>query len=154
VKPSSPFSPEEEDAIAAEVAEDIAAGVGDKHFQEIADSIISTQGSAHVEMDHDVRDRLERFARAFHVGLNDRLRGNEHGFVCNSVKLDGHGQGFICRFRDKQMRPFEVECSYEDGFEAAARYGEGEMGRGMMAAVIERLVAARVKYFARMEKMH
>lgn len=142
------------DNIAKEVNEDIAKGEGDKHFQDLFDDIASTQGSAHVEMDHDVRDRLERFARAFHVGLNDRLRGNSHGFVCNSVKLDGHGQGFICKFRDKQMRPFEVECSYEDGFEAAARYGEGEMGRGMMAAVIERLVAARVRYFERRDAMH
>ena len=140
--------------ITKKVNEDIAKGEGDKHFQDLFDDIASTQGSAHVEMDHDVRDRLERFARAFHIGLNDRLRGNEHGFVCNSVKLDGHGQGFICKFRDKQMRPFEVECSYEDGFEAAARYGEGEMGRGMMAAVIERLVAARVRYFERRDAMH
>lgn len=152
MKPSSPFSPAEEDAIAAEVAEDLDAGVGAKHFEEIFDEV--NFSSAAVEMDPGVRDRLERFKLEFAAGLNERLHGSEHGFVCLAVNQDGHGQGFICRFRDRDGRPFTAECSFDDGFEAAAKFGNANMGRAMMQVVVERLIAARVKYFARMEKMH
>lgn len=142
------------DNIAAEVNEDIAAGQGEKHFQDLFDEVSASTGSAHVDMDPGVRERLARFELEFAEGLNERLRGNEHGFVCIGVNQDGHGQGFICKFRDKDLRLFTAECSYDDGFEAAARYGKESMGRGMMAVVIERLVAARVRYFERMNGMH
>jgi len=155
VKPAlSPFSSEEEDAIAAEVQEDIDAGVGDKHFQEIFDSINSTQGDAHVEESPEVRDRLTRFMLQFQVGLTEQLRGNEHGFVCLGVSPDGHGTGFICSFRDKAGRPFNVSISYDDGFAEAAKRGKSEMGRGMLDVVLARLIAAREKWFARMGKLH
>lgn len=150
----SPFSPAEEDALAVEIQQDIDAGVGEKHFQEIFDSVSASAGSAAVDMDPATRDRLKRFESEFAHGLNDRLRGNEHGFICLAVNQDGHGTGFVCKFRDKGGRPFTAECSYDDGFEAAAKYGKESMGRGMMAVVIERLVEARKKYFARMEKLH
>ncbi len=150
----SPFSPAEEDALAVEIQQDIDAGVGEKHFQEVFDSVSNSAGNAHVDMDPATRERLARFRLEFCAGLNDRLRGNEHGFVCLAVNDDGHGQGFICKCRDKDGRAFTAEVSYDDGFEAAARYGKESMGRAMMQVVIERLVAARKKYFDRMEKMH
>lgn len=154
MKPSSPFSPAEEDALASEIADDLAAGVGEKHFAEIFDEVSSTQGSARTDMDPGVRERLARFAIEFAAGLSDRLRGNEHGFVCLGVNPDGHGQGFVCKFRDKGGRPFTAECSFEDGFEAAAQFGQQNMGRAMLQKVIERLIAARVRYFERMNGLH
>lgn len=153
MKPA-PFSPEETDQIAKEVNEDIEAGVGDKHFQEIFDSIQSTQGSAHVEEDPGVRDRIARFMIDFHNGLNSQLRGNEHGFACLAVNADGKGTGFVCKFRDRTGRPFTVDVTYDDGFEAASKRGVTEMGRGMLDVVLERLIAAREKWFARMGKLH
>lgn len=139
------------DNIAAEVAEDLAKGEGAKHFPELLDA--STGATAIVE-DAATMERLRRFCLEFAAGLNDRLRGNEHGFWCTGVNLDGEGKGFVCKFRDKDTRPFTAECSYDDGFEAAAKYGKESMGRGMMAVVIERLIAARVRYFERMNKTH
>lgn len=139
------------DNIAAEVSEDLAKGEGAKHFPELLDTL---SVSASPVEDPGVRDRINRFMREFEVGLNDRLRGNEHGFICLAVNRDAFGEGFVCKFRDKDGRPFTAECSYEDGFEAAARYGNGEMGRGMLAVVVERLIAAREKYFKRMGVMH
>lgn len=153
MKPT-PFSPEEEDAIAGEVQADLDAGVGDKHFQEIFDSINSTQGDARVDVSPEVRDRLNRFMLQFQAGLSDQLRGNEHGFKCLGVSADGHGTGFICSFRDKGNRPFNVAVSYDDGFEAAAKNGKSEMGRGMLDVVLSRLIAAREKWFARMGQLH
>lgn len=147
----SPFSPAEEDAIASEVAEDLAAGQGEKHFQELFDSVTATTST---DMDPATRERLARFRIEFCAGLNDRLRGNEHGFVCLAVNDDGHGTGFVCKCRDKDGRAFTAEVSYDDGFEAAAEYGMESMGKAMMGTVIERLVEARKKYFARMEKFH
>jgi hypothetical protein len=155
MKPAlSPFSSEEEDAIAAEVQEDIDAGVGEKHFQELFDSLNSTQGDASVDVSPEVRDRLARFMLQFQAGLSDQLRGNEHGFVCLGVSADGHGTGFICSFRDKGNRPFNVAVSYDDGFQAAAKNGNAEMGRGMLTLVLDRLVAARKTWFARMGQLH
>lgn len=139
------------DNIAAEVSEDLAKGEGAKHFPELLDTVST---SAAQTEDPGVRDRINRFMREFEVGLNDRLRGNEHGFVCMAVNRDAYGEGFVCKFRDRDGRPFTAECSYEDGFEAAARFGSGEMGRGMMATVIERLIASRETYFRRMGKLH
>lgn len=153
MKPS-PFSPEEEDAIATEVQQDLDAGQGEKHFQEIFDSISSSSASPASGMDPDVRERLERFKREFLIGLNERLRGNEHKFTCVAVNDDGHGNGFICKVRDGDMRLFTVEVSYDDGFEAAAKLGKESMGRGMLAVVVERLVAARKRYFERMGGLH
>lgn len=148
------FSPEEEDAIAAEVQEDIDAGVGDKHFQEIFDSLNSTQGDASVGMDPETLDRLRRFCLQLQAGLTDQLRGNEHGFTCQGVSMDGHDTGFICSFRDKAGRPFNVAVSYDDGFAAAAKNGKHDMGRGMMTTVLDRLIAARKEWFRRMGVMH
>jgi len=153
VKPS-PFSPDEEDAIATEVQQDLDAGQGEKHFQDLYDSIASSSASPASGMDPDVRDRLERFKREFLVGLNERLRGNEHQFRCVAVNDDGHGNGFICKFRDADLRLFTAEVSYDDGFSCAAKFGKTEMGRGMMSVVIERLIAARKRYFERMGSLH
>jgi len=152
MKPS-PFSPDEEDAIAKEVQQDLDAGQGEKHFQDLFDSLAGSPSSP-AQMDPDVRDRLKRFAFEFQVGLNDRLRGNEHGFVCLAVNDDGHGDGFVAKFRDKDGRPFTAECTFEDGFDGAAKFGKGEMGRFMMMKVIERLIAARKRYFERMGSLH
>lgn len=142
------------DNIAKEVAEDLAAGQGEKHFQDLFDSVSNSAGNAHVDMDPATRERLARFRLEFCAGLNDRLRGNEHGFQCLAVNDDGHGSGFICKCRDKDGRAFTAEVSYDDGFAAAAQYGMESMGKAMMAMVIERLVAARKKYFDRMNSMH
>jgi hypothetical protein len=59
-------------------------------------------------------------------------------------------------FTPRQTKPCSLprSLSFEDGFEAAAQFGQQNMGRAMMAKVIERLVAARVKYFERMNAMH
>lgn len=149
-----PISSDEEDSIADEVNEDIAAGVGEKHFQDIFDEVNSTQGSARVDVDPGVLDRLARFRLEFASGLNDRLRGNEAGFTCLGVNDDGHGRGFICKFRDAGGRPFTAEVSYDESFEAAARYGNTEMGRAMLQIVIAKLLDAHAKYFQRMNAMH
>ena len=101
--------------------------------------------------DPDLRDKLERFARAFRLGLGQHLRGNAHGFHCKGVTLDGFGNGFICRFQDKDGRPFEVLISYEDSFREAAKRGCVDMGRGMIDIVISRVFEAREKYLARMQ---
>lgn len=137
------------DNIAKEVNEDIAKGEGAKHFQDVFDSIASKQGSAeHVPA--DLRDRLMRFAHAFQQGLADQLRGNGRGLVCQTVNLDGTGEGFICIFRDPAGRKFSVSVSYDDGFAAAAQRGATEMGRGMMDVVLERLIKSYDRYFERM----
>jgi hypothetical protein len=138
------------DNIAKEVNEDIAKGEGEKHFQDVFDEVSSTQGRASA-IDPDLREKLERFANVFRLGLGQHLRGNAHGFHCKGVSLDGHGQGFICKFKDKDGRPFEVLISYEDSFQEAARRGVVDMGRGMIDIVISRLFAARVKYLERLE---
>jgi len=140
----------EQDEIAADVNADIAAGDGEKHFQDLFDSLLSTQGSAEA-VDHDLRDRLERFAAAFRVGLSDQLRGNARGLMCVGVNLDGHGKGFICKFRDQAGRLFTVDVSYDDGFAAAAVKGASEMGRGMLDLVLDRLIQAHERYFERMQ---
>lgn len=147
------FDAAESDQIAKEVNEDIDAGQGEKHFQDLFDEINSKQGSAHVDEDPAVRDRIARFMLDFHNGLNSQLRGNEHGFACLGVNADGKGTGFVCKFRDRTGRPFTVDVSYDDGFEAASKRGVTEMGRGMLDTVLERLIAAREKWFARMGAM-
>lgn len=139
------------DDIAADVNADLAAGEGAKHFQDLLDDVNSTQGSAHVVETPDLSDELHRFMLAFRQGLNDQLRGTEAGFVCLNVGPDGHGTGFMCNFRDKTGRPFNVHVTYDDGFAQAAAHGVEQMGRGMMETVIGRLIAAREKWFARMQ---
>jgi hypothetical protein len=139
------------DNIAKEVNEDIAKGEGEKHFQDLFDEVASTQGNARSrEIPPDLRDKLERFARAFRAGLSDQLRGNEHGLHCVGVNLDGFGHGFVCKFKDREGRPYTVGVSYEDGFASVAKHGVTEMGRGMMDVVLGKLVAARALYFERM----
>lgn len=148
------FDAEESDQIAKEVNEDIAAGQGEKHFQDLFDEINSKQGDARPDEDPATRDRIARFMLDFHRGLNEQLRGNEHGFHCRGVNLDGRGTGFVCKFQDRTGRPFTVDVTYDDGFEAATKRGVTEMGRGMLDVVLERLIAAREKWFKRMGALH
>ena len=138
------------DNIAKEVNEDIAKGEGEKHFQDVFDEVSSTQGNARA-LDPDLREKLERFARTFRQGLGHHMRGNVHGFRVKSVTLDGFGHGFLCKFTDRDGRPFEVLISYEDSFSEAAKRGPVDMGRGMMDLVISRLFDARTAYLRRME---
>jgi hypothetical protein len=138
------------DNIAKEVNEDIAKGEGEKHFQDVFDEITSKQGSARA-IDADLREKLERFARQFRYGLGYHLRGNVHGFHCVGVTLDGFGSGFLCKFKDKEGRPFEVLVSYEDSFHEAAKRGVVDMGRGMIDLVIGRVFEARESYMRRMQ---
>src|SRR6478609_5704095 len=136
------------DNVAKEVNEDIAKGEGEKHFQDLFDEVASTQGDARArDIPPDLRDKLERFARAFRAGLSDQLRGNEHGLKCVGVNLDGFGQGFVCKFKDREGRPFTVGVTYEDGFASVAKHGVTEMGRGMMDIVLNKLIKARERYF-------
>lgn len=139
------------DGWAKEVNEDIAKGEAEKHFQDIFDEMNSKQGSARVEEPPELREKLNRFIRAFELGLRDQLRGNGHGFVILRVEHDGHGTGFICYFRDAHGRPFNVAISYEDGFAQAAQKGRTDMGRGMLDLVLSRLFDARENYFRRMQ---
>lgn len=139
------------DDVAADVNADLAAGQGAKHFQDLLDDMESTQGSARVVETPDVTEELHRFMLAFKRGLGDQLKGTEAGFVCLNVCADGMGTGFMCSFRDKTGRPFNVHVTYDDGFAQAAEHGTEQMGRGMMELVIGRLLAAREKWFARMQ---
>ena len=140
------------DNLAKEVNEDIAKGEGAKHFQDVFDEVASTQGSARaLTLDPDLREKLERFVRAFRLGLGQHLRGNVHGFHCLGVSLDGFGNGFLCKFKDADGRPFDVLISYEDSFQEAAKRGVVDMGRGMIDIVIARVFEARAAYMKRMQ---
>lgn len=144
-------SDEELDALAAETNQEIDAGQASKHLQDVFDEIHSTQGSAAcTTIPPDLREQLERFCRAFQLGIADQLRGNARGLYVQRVSLDGFGRGFSCHFKDRAGRPFTVGITYDEGFAAAAQHGQTEMGRGMLDLVIGKLNGAYDRYFERM----
>jgi hypothetical protein len=145
--PGPELDPAELAEVQADVARDMRNGDGAKHFERELDELHSLQGSAHVDETPQVREELERFCRSFRDGLQDQVRSQ--GFRCLFVMPDGKGEGFHLQFQDKVGRRFEVEYSFDEGMLAAARSGEF-MGRDMMREVIEKLLAARDRYFARM----
>lgn len=145
-------SDEELDALALETNQEIDAGQASKHLQDVFDEIHSTQGNAAcTTIPPDLREQLERFARAFQLGLLDQLQGNARGLTVKRVSLDGLGRGFCCHFADRSGRPFTVTITYDEGFAAAATHGATEMGRGMLDIVIGKLNKAYDRYFERMQ---
>jgi hypothetical protein len=141
------FSPDEVDALHAEVQRDIAAGDGDKHFEDVIDALHSRQGDASVEETAQQREDFERFARALRSGLREQLA--PQGLWCQRVIEDGKGTGLHITFRDRQNRRFDVEYGWDDGLHAYAKHGESG-GRAVMHEICEKVLAARETYFARM----
>lgn len=144
---SREFAPDEVEALHAEVQRDLAAGEGDKHFEDVIDVLHSTQGNASVEETAEQREDFERFARALRAGLREQLA--PQGLWCQRVIEDGKGTGMHITFRDRQNRRFDVEYGWDDGLHAYARHGDNG-GRAVMHEICEKVLAAREHYFARM----
>ena len=143
------LDPRELDEIAADVNRDLASGNGAKHFERELDELHSLQsGNTHVAETHKIHEELQRFCLAFRAGLADQVRSQ--GFKCQFVMPDGKGEGFHIQFVDLYGRQFDVTYSFDEGLQAAAQHGEF-MGRSMMSDVIDKLLAARERYFARMQ---
>lgn len=62
---------------------------------------------------------------------------------------DGDGSGYVVYIEDSERRPFTVKMGHEDTNDAFLRYGDS-MGVKLVELIVERVVKAREKWFARM----
>lgn len=143
------LDPTEVDALHAEVERDMRNGNGAKHFEDVLDELHSKQGNSRVAETPSVHEQLRRFCNDLRAGLDEQVRGQ--GFRCKFVIPDGKGEGFHVQFFDTYRRPFDVSYSFEEGMQAATKSGAAFMGREIMSEIIDKLLAARARYFARMQ---
>lgn len=148
MKPPTEDDPVEVAKLAAEVNRDIRDGNGAKHFEREIDDLHSIGARTRVE-NPDTPAELRRFCRDFRDALNSQLSGA--GLFCQAMRPDGRGDGFALTFVDRQGRPFHVEYSFDEGIAAAVRVGDENMGREMIGEVAAKVIAARERYFARMQ---
>jgi len=144
----------QDDATAAEVNTDLAAGNGAKHFEDLLDDLHSNPSTQHNEEERedttDEREKKERIfqemAREIKSRLNTMLL-NE-GLLVKQVKRGYGGRNFLIIAIDRMRRQYEAEVDFETmGREMAM--DERHAFTAMVVLCAKELRAAREKYAMR-----
>lgn len=147
------FSEEEQDAIAREVNEDIRAGRGYKHFQDVWDSMLTENHQAQpthapdaAESDRIAKQEFE-LCRDLKTACTNELVG--HGMRVLSVKKNGEGTGYLATIKDAEGRHYEATILYDEAARVDMSFKPHEVFRSMVNTVVTRALEARRKYFVR-----
>ncbi len=148
------FSPEEEDAIAKEVNEDIRAGKGYRHFQDVLDGMFSNNESRARDTglpDADEQDRIAKqefeLCRDLKQACTRELIG--HGMRVLTLKANGKGTGFLAVIKDAEHRHYDAELFYDEAAKLDLSIKPHEVFRAMVGTIVDRALEARKKYFQR-----
>jgi hypothetical protein len=131
------------DEISAQVNKDIREGNGARHFERELDELHSLYQRSQT-VDPNSETELRRFCGTLRHELDQRVRPR---FCCRMVIPDGEGEGFHIQFLDKAGRTFDVAYLFDE----APVIGHEEFVRRVMDEIIQKLFAARERYFARMQ---
>ncbi len=146
------FSPEEEDAIAKEVHEDIRAGQGMRHFQDVFDSLTEnhqaqpTHAPDAAESDRIAKQEFE-LCRDLKLACTRELVS--HGMRVLHVKKDGHGTGYLATMKDAENRQYEATITFDEAAKIDIHLKPHEVFREMVGTLVKRALEARRKYFVR-----
>lgn len=150
--------PIEVNYLQSEIAKDIAAGDGAKHFEDVLDSIHSTQGDAGVTIDPITEERTKReiteIRRQLKIDLTKLLL--PHSMICKEIIVDVNGKthtwdGFRIRFIDSERREFHATITFDE----TIKYGETNAERPiydyMVRTVMARALDERSRHLARVK---
>lgn len=145
------LDPVEEDALAAQVNADIAAGRGHRHFEDVFDELNSTQKQATNAPDAAQRDELERYELAVMWQLKRDVTQNllPSGMRVVQVVPDREVKGYRAYVTDRDGRSFEAVITYDESNLPADVDGRAVF-KMMVDTLTERALGARKHYFDRM----
>lgn len=144
---------EEEDAIAREVNEDIRAGNGLKHFQDVTDLFLTDNHQAQPTHAPDAAE-CDRIARQeFELKRDLKLECTRmlvpHGMRVLHVNANGEGTGYLAQIKDGEGRLYDAQIYFDESARLDMSIKPHEVFRAMCGTIVERALEARKKYFVR-----
>lgn len=147
------LGPEEEDAIAREVNEDIRMGKGMRHFEDVWDAFLTENHQAIPTNGPDAEQRDRIAKQEFHLCRDLKQQATaeliSHGMRVLDVMKDGHDTGYTARIKDSEGRVYEASILYNEAAALDISIDAHGVFRHMVSTLVERALEARRKYFVR-----
>jgi hypothetical protein len=129
-----------------------------KHDPGLADDVeellheSDNYANANTGPDQMQRDELKHqeavFLHGMREALTEKLRGQN--IRCTKAGPDGYGEGYVVTCVDKQGRQYTANMTFDASIALHATYGQNT-GRAIVDDICKKILAARARYFARMQ---